>query len=304
MRNFMIFDIGGSSVKWSVIAENGKIITSGSSKIADNVENFFKDLANICDEMKDKYDVCGIGISAPGAVDSETGTIGGVSAIPYIHGPNFKKILGELTGLNVEIENDANCAALGECWIGAGKDNNDMAFVVCGTGIGGAIVKDKKVHVGTHHHGGEFGYSSLRYEFDENGVPHFQAWSQIGSTAALANNVAKLKGLDQGSINGKDVFELCRKGDKIALQEVNKYYYNMAVGIYNIQYTYDPEIIVLGGAISEREEYISEIDKRLDKMINEKLGLEGRIKPVIKKCVYGNDANKLGALYNYLQRNN
>ncbi len=304
MRNFMVFDIGGSSVKWSVITEDGNIITSGSSKIADNIENFFKDLANTCDEMKEKYDVCGIAISAPGAVDSETGIIGGVSAIPYIHGPNFKHELRKLTGLNVEIENDANCAALGECWLGAGKDNNDMAFVVCGTGIGGAIVKDKKVHVGIHHHGGEFGYSSLKYEFDENGVPHFSSWSQIGSTLALANNVAKLKGLENGSINGKDVFDLCSKGDEIALQEVNKYYYNMAVGIYNIQYTYDPEIIVLGGAISEREEYISEIDKRLDKMINEKLGLEGRIKPVIKKCVYGNDANKLGALYNYLQRNN
>lgn len=303
MRNFMVYDIGGSSVKWSVIEENGSIIESGSIKIADNVDSFFKGLADICNDMKVKHNVCGIGISAPGAVDSDTGIIGGVSAIPYIHGPNFKEELRELTGLNVEIENDANCAALGECWLGAGKDNNDMAFVVCGTGIGGAIVKDKKVHVGIHHHGGEFGYSSLTYEFDENGEPHFHAWSQIGSTGALANNVAKLKGLDEDSINGKDVFELCRKGDKIALQEVNKYYYNMAVGIYNIQYTYDPEIIVLGGAISEREDYINEIDKRLDKMINEKMGLEGTIKPVIKKCVYGNDANKLGALYNYLQRN-
>ena len=61
---------------------------------------------------------------------------------------------------------------------------------------------------------------------------------------------------------------------------------------------------VLGGAISEREEYISEINKRLDIMLDGKMGLEGTIRPVIKKCVYGNDANKLGALYNYIQRNN
>ncbi|HCW53014.1 MAG TPA: ROK family protein [Clostridium sp.] len=303
MRSFMIFDIGGSSVKWSVIDEIGEIIQSDSIKIAENAHDFFNGLAEICNEMKEKYDVCGIGISAPGAVDCETGIIGGVSAIPYIHGPNFKEILSELTKLNVEIENDANCAALGECWLGAGKDNKDMAFVVCGTGIGGAIVKDKKIHVGNHYHGGEFGYSSLKYEFDENGEPHFYSWSQIGSTGGLARKVAKLKGLKQGSINGKDVFDLCSKGDSIALQEINKYYYNMAVGIYNIQYVYDPEVIILGGAISEREEYISEINKRLDKMINGELGLEGTIKPVIKRCIYGNNANKLGALYNYLQRN-
>lgn len=304
MKNYMIYDIGGSSVKWSVINECGEILTSGSLKIAENINDFFKGLADVCSEMKKEYEVCGIGISAPGAVDSETGIIGGVSAIPYIHGPNFKEELKELTGLNVEIENDANCAALGECWLGAGKDNNDMAFVVCGTGIGGAIVKDKKIHVGVHHHGGEFGYSALTYEFNENGVPYFLSWSKIGSTIALANNVAKLKGLDEGSINGKDVFDLCNEGDPIALQEVNKYYYNMAVGIYNIQYIYDPEVIVLGGAISEREEYISEINKRLDIMLDGKMGLEGTIRPVIKKCVYGNDANKLGALYNYIQRNN
>lgn len=304
MRNFMVYDIGGSSVKWSVIEESGKIIISGSIKVAENIKDFFKGIADICNEMKEKYDLCGIAISAPGAVDSETGIIGGMSAIPYIHGPNFKVELRELTGLNVEIENDANCAALGECWLGAGKDNNDMAFVVCGSGIGGAIVKNKKIHVGVHKHGGEFGYSSLRYEFDEDGEPRFYSWSGIGSTTALANNVAELKGMEQGSINGKDVFDLCSKGDEIAIKEVNKYYYNMAVGIYNIQYTYDPEIIVLGGAISEREDYVEQIDKRLDKMVNGSLGLEGKIKPVIKRCIYGNDANKLGALYNYIQRCN
>lgn len=303
MKNYMVYDIGGSSVKWSVIEECGKILTSGKIKIADNIDEFFKRLADTCNEMKSQYELSGIAISAPGAVDSETGIIGGLSAIPYIHGPNFKVELKELTGLNVEIENDANCAALGECWLGAGKDNKDMAFVVCGTGIGGAIVKDKKVHVGIHHHGGEFGYTALRYDFDEEGVPHFSSWSLIGSTAALAKNVAKLKGLEEGSLDGKDVFDLCSNGDEIALKEVNKYYYNMAVGIFNIQYTFDPEIIVLGGAISEREDYLDQINVRLDKMLNGNIGLDGVVKPVIKRCIYGNDANKLGALYNYIQRN-
>lgn len=303
MKNYMVFDIGGSSVKWSVINAVGNIIEKGSIKVAKNIEDFFDNLAKITNEMKEKHEVCGIAISAPGAVDSETGIIGGLSAIPYIHGPNFKEELNKLTGLKVEIENDANCAALGECWLGAGKDNEDLAFIVCGTGIGGSIVKNKKVHVGIHKHGGEFGYCSFDYEFDENGVPKFKAWSHTGSTAALANNVARLKGLEKGSINGIEVFEMCKNGDKIAVQEVNKYYYNMAIGIYNIQYMYDPEVIVLGGAISEREDFVDEINKRFDYMMSSESGLEGTVKPVVKKCVYGNDANKLGALYNYLQRN-
>lgn len=298
MENFIVFDIGGSSIKWSVINQGGEILESGKLGIPDNEEIFFNSLGKVTNEMKGKFDVKGIAISAPGAVDCETGLIGGLSAIPYIHGPNFKVILKDVTGLNTEIENDANCAALGECWLGAGKENKDLAFVVCGTGIGGAIVKDKKIHSGIHKHGGEFGYCSISCELD--GEPKFTSWSQSGSTAALAREVAKLKGLEEGAIDGVEVFELCNKGDEIALKEVNKYYFIMAVGIYNIQYTYDPEVIILGGAISERPEYVDEINKRLDILMNS--DLEGKIKPTIKKCEFGNDANKLGALYNYLQR--
>ncbi len=298
MRKFMVFDIGGSAVKWSVINEDGSFVESGKFKVSSNREEFFSELAKTTNEMKDKYDVKGIAISAPGAVDSETGVIGGISAIPYIHGPNFKEILKEATGLDAELENDANCAALGECWLGAGKDNKDLAFVVCGSGIGGAIVKDKKIHGGIHKHGGEFGYCSITCELD--GEPKFTSWSQAGSTTALARKVAKLKGLEEGSLDGVQVFDLCNKGDEIAINEVNKYYFIMAVGIYNIQYTYDPEVIILGGAISERSEYVDEINKRLDALMNS--DLEGTIKPVLKTCVFGNDANKLGALCNYLQR--
>ncbi|AWK49927.1 ROK family protein [Clostridium beijerinckii] len=299
MRDFMVFDIGGSSTKWSVINELGEFKESGKFRCPSTAEEFFSELIKITNEMKVKSDVKGIAISAPGAVDGETGLIGGITAIPYIHGPNFKEILKEGTSLNAELENDANCAALGECWLGAGKDNNDLAFVVCGSGIGGAIVKDKKVHVGIHKHGGEFGYCSINFDFVD-GKPKFNTWSKSGSTTALAKNVAKLKGLEEGSIDGVDVFELCNKGDEIALQEVNKYYFTMAVGIYNIQYTYDPEVIILGGAISARNEYVDEINKRLDIIMNN--GLEGTIKPILKTCIYGNDANKLGALCNYLQR--
>ena len=298
MNNFMVFDIGGSAVKWSVIKGNGEVVESNRFDVPSNSEEFFEQLAKTTNEMNGKYDVKGIAISAPGAVDSETGVIGGTSAISYIHGPNFKEILKKATNLEVEIENDANCAALGECWLGAGKDNNDLAFVVCGSGIGGAIVKDKKIHGGSHKHGGEFGYCSINCELD--GEPKFTSWSKSGSTTALAKRVANLKGLEEDSLNGVEVFELCSKGDEISIKEVNKYYFIMAVGIYNIQYTFDPEVIILGGAISERKDYVDEINKRLDVLMNS--GLEGKIKPVLKTCQFGNDANKLGALYNYLQR--
>lgn len=108
MRSFMVFDVGGTSTKWSIIDELGDFKESNKFNCPDSVEEFFDKLSRITNEMKIKYDVKGIAISAPGAVDSETGLIGGRTAILYIHGPNFKEILTKATDLNVELENDAN----------------------------------------------------------------------------------------------------------------------------------------------------------------------------------------------------
>ena len=255
-----------------------------------------EELSKIVNINKNNFNLKGIAISSPGAVDSITGIVGGASAIPYIHGPNFKEILKEKTGLDVAIENDANCAALGECWLGAAKEENDCAFVVCGSGIGGAIVKDKKVHTGIHKHGGEFGYCIVDY--DKDGGEKYLTWSRVGSTSALARAISQRKGLEEKDIDGLKAFQLYDEGDIIAVEEVNKYFRYMAIGIYNIQYTYDPEVIVLGGAISEREGYIESINEKLDEIMSN--NTDGKIKPIIKKCAYGNDANMIGALYNLL----
>lgn len=298
MRNYIVYDIGGSAVKWSVINENGEFLKSGSVGIAETVEEFFNTLSDITNKNRDEFKLEGIAISSPGAVDSESGIVYGASAIPYIHGPNFKEILFNKTDLKVEIENDANCAALGECWLGAGKNEEDLAFVVCGTGIGGALVKDKRIHKGVNKHGGEFGYCII--DVDKNSQNKYLTWSKVGSTAALARKIAKRKGIDIKDFNGLKAFELYENNDEIAIEEVNNYFTYMAVGIYNIQYTYDPEVIILGGGISEREGFIEEIDKRLNEIML--INKDGKIKPVVRKCEYGNNANKLGALYNFIQR--
>ncbi|SQB90630.1 transcriptional regulator/sugar kinase [Clostridium paraputrificum] len=296
MSNYIVFDIGGSSVKWSIMSKMGDILTKDKIKVVDSVDQFFEELSKIVNINKDNFNLKGIAISSPGAVDSITGIVGGASTIPYIHGPNFKEILKEKTGLDVAIENDANCAALGECWLGAAKEENDCAFVVCGSGIGGAIVKDKKVHTGIHKHGGEFGYCIVDY--DKDGEEKYLTWSRVGSTSALARAISQRKGLEEKDIDGLKAFQLYDEGDIIAVEEVNKYFRYMAIGIYNIQYTYDPEVIVLGGAISEREGYIESINEKLDEIMCN--NTDGKIKPIVKKCIHGNDANMIGALYNLL----
>lgn len=297
MANYMVYDIGGSAVKWSIITGEGKILKSDKLTIALTVEEFFDNLITNIDIHRNEFFIEGVAISAPGAIDSESGIIKSKSAIPYIYGVNFKEVLFERTGLNIEIENDANCAALGECWLGAAKDNADSAFIVCGTGIGGAIVKDNRIHTGANMHGGEFGFCIVDSDLKSNKLLN---WSDVGSTFALVKAIAKRKGIDIKKFDGKKAFELYDLGDEIAIEEVNKFFTYMAIGIINIQYTYDPETIILGGAISERDGIIDDINKKVIEILS--TNDYATVIPKIRKCVYGNDANKLGALYNFLQK--
>ncbi|MCF0146867.1 MAG: ROK family protein [Clostridium sp.] len=301
MKSYIVFDIGGSSVKYAIMTEEGEFIKKGSYKsIRKDFDGFKSSMISEIEKAKEEYNIAGVAISAPGGVDSDTGLIGGASALPCIHGPNFKKLFGADLGLTLEIENDANCAALGEVWRGSAKDNNDVLFVVCGTGIGGAVIKDKKIHKGNNLHGGEFGYFIL--EADKNGEDsNFKTWSQVGATGALARNVANLKGISEDEIDGRKIFELAESGDADCIKAIDDFYFNNAMGIFNLQYTYDPEKIVIGGAISSREDFIDRINEKLDIIMN-KIS-DAKIRPVIEKCKFENDANLMGALFHYLQRN-
>ncbi len=302
MKSYIVFDIGGSSVKHAIMTEEGEFIKKGSYKSdRDNFDTFKSSMISEIEKAKKEYNIAGVAISAPGGVDSDTGLIGGASALPCIHGPNFKEIFGENLGLTLEIENDANCAALGEVWRGSAKDNNDVLFVVCGTGIGGAVIKDKKIHKGNNLHGGEFGYFIL--DCVRNGEDlTFKTWSDIGSTGGMSRTLAKLKGISEDEIDGRKIFELAENGDKDCIKVIDDFYFNNALGIFNLQYTYDPEKIVIGGAISSRADFIDKINEKLDILMN-KLS-DAKIRPTIEKCKFENDANLLGALFHYLQRNN
>lgn len=299
MKNFMVYDIGGSAVKWSLINIEGRIIRSGLLNIADDIEVFLNILAEEVNEYKEEFNIEGIAVSAPGAVDSETGIITSKSAVPYLFGVNIKERLSEITGLKVEVENDANCAALGECWLGAAKDNDDSAFIVCGTGIGGAIVKNKSIHRGNHMHGGEFGFCIVESDVSNNKMLN---WSEVGSTYALVKAIAGRKGIPVHEFNGKKAFELYDLGDAIAVEEINKFFTYMAIGIVNIQYIYDPEVIIIGGAISERNGLIEEVKKKVQYILKD--NEYAKVIPNVKRCIHGNNANKLGALFNFLQKQN
>ena len=287
MENYLAIDVGGTALKIGLLTEEGEILESDSKKTPKTLDAFYQ----IIEDTFHEYEgVKGLALSLPGAVDSETGIIGGSSALDYIHGPNIKEELEKRLQVRVEMENDANCAALAEVWKGAASDVNDCCFIVSGTGIGGAVVKNKRIHKGQHLHGGEFGYMIADFNFE---TKEMKTWSDVGSTVAVVRAVAKAKGVDVASLDGRDIFDHYHE-DSDYEKAVDKYYYVLANGIYNLQYAYDPEKIVIGGGISMRDDLIDEINQRLDVIF--KTFTHAHVRPIILTCQYHNDANLLGAV--------
>ncbi|MFZ2542749.1 MAG: ROK family protein, partial [Lactococcus raffinolactis] len=184
-------------------------------------------------------------------------------------------------------QNDANCAALAELKFGAAKGIKDVIFMVLGTGVGGAIVIDGKIRHGQHLFGGELGFMLM----DDT-----HSFSELGTAIGMANRYKARTGKD---LTGEAIFNLAHAGEEIAQEEMTVFLFNVAKGIFNLAYAFDPECIVIGGGVSQAEWLIPELEKELQKMLN-KFRIAPFL-PVIKACQYRNDANLVGAAVDFQQ---
>ncbi len=290
---YACFDLGGTSLKHGLLDKDGKILKKGKIKVWDDVEAVFGLIETQVKAYQKENDIKGICLSTPGAVDCQTGIIHGYSALPSIHGPNWIQELEKRCGLPVSIENDANCAALAEVYKGAGQGYSDILFLVIGSGIGGAIIKDGKIHHGRHLSGGEFGYAVFQQKDGE-----LLTFSDL---AAIVNMVEKVREeLDDSKLEGQDIFRMAKEGNEICRKAAEEFYFQLAVGIYNLQYIYDPEIMLLGGGVSDQEDFIQQIDRRLDEVLR-KVEIAD-IKPEIARCSFGPDANLEGAFLHHMMQ--
>lgn len=278
-------DIGGTTIKIATWKDN-QLQDKHAVDTPKDLESFYQVLTNEVNKIKENTDIKGVAISSPGAVNQKTGIIGGSSAIPYIH--NFK-IVDELEkrfGLPVSIENDANSAALGELAEGSGKGCDSMAFFVIGTGIGGALIINHKVWHGAHLFGGEFGYM----------IMGDHTLSELASPVSMANRYNERTGKH---LDGKTIFELADQDDPVASDVRQTLIHSLAVAIYNIQHSFDPEKIVLGGGISNNPELIPLLNKEIDRL---KDGLDlVTLKPDIVLCKLKSEAYLRGAVADFEQ---
>ncbi|MEI5993009.1 ROK family protein [Candidatus Enterococcus mansonii] len=286
----LAFDFGGSAVKYGIW--NGQEITDKGKFITPKTWDEMKaSLYDVYDGITQKVE--GVAFSAPGVVDVQKQMINGISAIPYIHKFNIFKELEELFKLPVSIENDANCAGMAEIYEGVAKGKKEVVFVVVGTGIGGAIFHKGKIVKGAHLYGGEFG---LMY------LSGGETFSKLGTAVQMAWRYCERKGVDKEAFSGEDVFAFAKAGDEVALEEVNNFYEYLTQGLFSIQFSLDPEMIVLGGGVSAKKGLLDEINQRM-KVKLAHFELHDFI-PQIVACEFKNDANLIGAAANFLANQN
>lgn len=282
--NLCVIDIGGSSVKYGLYGENG-LGHKGSFKTPETYQLMKEELFRVLTEMKKETEISGAAFSAPGTVDSERGYIGGLSAVSYIHHFNIREDLENFLGVPVTIENDANCAALAELYEGAAQDVNDVLSIIIGSGIGGAVIMDRKLHKGRNLFGGEFGYMMIQGE---------DTLSKLGSPVQMAERYS----LERGeAVEGSEVFRRADRGEQLAKKHVEHLIDSLSRGIFNLSAAFNPDLVLIGGGLSNREDLIPRLQEKVEQY-KDKRGAEG-LEVHLVPCTFRSDANLIGAAIHY-----
>lgn len=291
-------DIGGTAVKYGLLDENGVILELGEfpTEAEKGVENLFK---NICGVI-DKYlsdDILGIAVSGTGQIDGTIGkVIGGNPIIPGWIGTNLVEKLEDRYKIPAVLENDVNCAALGEKWLGAGKNSENFVCLTIGTGIGGGIILNGNIFRGDTYVAGEFGHIQIVKGGEECLCGKKGCYERYASATALVKMVKEKTGK---TLNGKEIFELEKSGDKEIKEIVDRWIDYFTDGLSTIAYIFNPPLVVIGGGVTKQGEYLL---NRILVSLNSKLGINYKKNLKIKFAELGNNAGILGAEYLLLKK--
>lgn len=290
---YLVLDVGGSAIKYAVMNDELEMLEKG--KVAtpkESLESFKLAVQSIYQSYQNRVD--GIAMSLPGLINKHTHKVQVPGALEYNLGTDILAELQSVTTSRLTIENDAKCAALCEVEYGSLKGTDVGAVCIIGSGIGGGITIGDRVFTGTHGFAGEFSYLSADWTKQE---AFDSKWGEIGSAFYLVALVAYAIGEDPKSFDGMKAFEYCNQGDERALTALKKYTDRLAMGLFNIQATVDPDKIAIGGGISQQPILHEYIQKSLDQLY-EKMPIPiPRVQ--IVPCTYYNDSNLVGALAHY-----
>lgn len=257
-------DVGGTTVKMGLFKTDGQVLEKWEipTRVEDGGAAILPDIAaSVLEKLNktgiSKDEVAGIGIGVPGPIDAK-------GVVPHTAnlGWGYKEVtkeLEELTGLVCRGGNDANVAALGEIWKGAAAGHKNGVMVTLGTGVGGGIIIDGQIVIGTNGAGGEIGHIHV-----DDSIPWVCGCGNQGclEQVASANGTVQLAKwmqetepketvLDLETMTSKEIWDAVKAGDAFACEVAERFGKYLGLALANIASTVDPEVFVIGGGVSK-----------------------------------------------------
>jgi len=294
MKKYIGIDIGGTSVKYGLVDEDGIVSNKASFKTKDtDQEGLLNDLVAAVEKIKSvDANIIGIGVSMPGVVQAN-GFLTTSGAVTCFTGINLKELLEAKTGLPTKVENDANAAAVAEKWIGSAQGIHDYLSLVLGTGVGGALVINDQIYRGAHARSGEFGWMIVEDDdIDvEMGTLNFRGATVIG----LIRRYNQFS--EQPVDDARLIFKRADAGEALANNILKSYYHSLAKGIINLEVAFDPAVVIIGGGISANTEFIDNLNKTIEEVKKIHNSIKNLDLPPVKSAKLKNDAGMIGAVY-------
>ena len=297
-------DIGGTTVKLGLFTTDGEIVDKWEIKTRteNQGEAVLPDIAEalnakLAEKKIGRDEVEGIGVGVPAPVDAE-GVVQNTANLGWGY-KEVKREMEELSGMRAEIGNDANVAALGEMWLGAGKGRKNIIMVTLGTGVGGGIIIDGKPLVGVHGAGGEIGHLCVNYEeTDHCGCGNTGCLEQYASATGITRlaNIRLAKDdtssvLRGQEVSAKTVFDAVKAEDAVAKEIAEEFGKYLGHAMANLAAVADPSAIVIGGGVSKAGEVLIEY---VEKNFKERAFFANKDTEFVLATL-GNDAGICGA---------
>ena len=301
-------DLGGTNIAAGLVTDKGEILVKDSvpTQSGRPTEEIVKDMAELAKKLINEggyavSDIDGVGIGCPGTIDFKTGEVVYSNNIRMEHYP-LAEVFKKYLDLPVKVDNDANCAAMGE-YIANGNSVGSYLFITLGTGVGGGLVLNGKMYRGFNGAAAEPGHITLVSGGEPCTCGKNGCWESYASVTALIRDTKRAMektpeslmnkiAEENGKVSGRTAFEAAKQGDEAAKKVVDQYIRYIADGIVSCQNFLQPEIIAIGGGISREGDYILKpLKEYVDKVGFNKFMPKGRI--VTAKLF--NDAGIVGA---------
>ena len=304
-------DLGGTNIVAAVVNDEYEMVGKSKTPTATprSAEEIFDDIAKVCKEAMAQAgvtikDIFSVGIGTPGTVNKE-GVIEFANNLGFVNVPAKEMLIERLGIENVYVDNDANCAALGEAQAGSGHGAKDFIAVTLGTGVGSGVIINGKIVAGVNNAGGECGHSVIVVDGEPCTCGRKGCWEAYASATALINQTKaamekypdsvmhELVEANGGKVDGRTAFDAMRRGDIAGIKVVDAYIKYVACGLINLVNIFQPETICVGGGIcNEGETLLRPLRRYID---SERYSVYSKIQSKIVKAELGNDAGIIGA---------